>query len=713
MKSLKTFRTAWRRPGCAVLAVLTGCLLFGTAAAARADLATRTHALHTTLARTPAAQRTVNAQTDYPLFATRSQDPGADLNQETGQIYTTLAPTLPLQPIPQAWADLVATPAGVLNAPASAIPPHGTTPELTLDYRQNLPAHTKLVAGRLPTAATTSADGTTTFEAAATRATLTRYSAHLGSTISFSATDRILITAVVAPADPADAFWQSRPTLAAPILDTPIVTPPFWNTAVFVGAAETDALTLAFPIVQLELSWTFPLATDTLTPAALPPLANALTTTFDTDALAIENAGATGDDLRDRGAAVTLTSDFTPTVVRFLNEQTTEELETAMPTASLAVIGLIALILLSRAAVDRRTRESQLLLARGAPLRTLLAHATADGARTILPTTALAVLAIVLLPGTTSPGLWQRLALIPAAALLAPPAFTFAHHAPTTLRKLTPTTPRAKRPAARRLVAQAALLALCLAGLEQVRTQGIAPSGGINIYTACAPILAAALATLATLNVGPPILRLLLHAARRRRGAIGLLGIGRTARTPAPAAVTVFILTLALSTADLALALHNSPGPANARTPADPLQTAAATYLAVLAAAALAAGCLIVALAAGGDAAERRTATARLTVMGLTASQARGVALAELCAPIALAAAGGTAAALPLLWTVHPALAEALGGSGVHATTGTLAVPVLVLIPLALAAGLIGAALARRGAAGALRLGDQPDTTHP
>jgi hypothetical protein len=216
----------------------------------------------------------------------------------------------------------------------------------------------------------------------------------------------------------------------------------------------------------------------------------------------------------------------------------------------------------------------------------------------------------------------------------------------------------------------------------------------------------------------------------RRRGAIGLLGLARTARTPAPAAVTVLILTLALATADLTVALHRTTGKEGAAaaaaqavfqvanfsgsstfvTPAvygpDALVAATSAYLTVLAVFAVVTGCLVVALATAVEARERRTVVARLTTMGLTANQARAVTAVELLGPIALAAIGGTLAAPALLWTVRPALSLALGGVGAQISGVTLAVPLAAVALLAFAAGLSAAAAARRGVAGSLRLGD-------
>lgn len=722
--ALTRFAGAWRRSGCAALAVLTGCMLCATVAAARVDLQSRTDALQDAVSQTPVVLRTVNAVADYPLFAASSPDPSAAITRETGLFYDVVAPSLPVQAPAQAWADLASPPTALQNPPASAIPSRGTGPEITLDYRQNLPVHSRLIAGHWPDNAIIARDGTTTLEVAMTAPTLARLSARLGSVLLVGGA-RLEVVGILAPTDPNAAFWQSRSILAAPVLDIPGVSPPYWDTAALIGPGEINVLPSLFEIGDLEIGWTVPLAATGYTPDGLSALAYALTAGLSADALTLYHTGTDTDTNMGNalGIGLQLSSGFATTVERFIQGQNAEEIETAIPTTSLTVIGLIALALLSRVSVDRREPESKLLAARGAPLRALVGRTMADSVLTMLPILAAAIAVRLLAPGIVPAGLWWRLVLIGAASVLAPSAFTLGRHGPALLRRVRPgqgeggpgggLKRRGRRQrrgyaTARRAVVTAAAAALCIAGLDQAHASGLAAGGGVDFYTACAPLLASTLATIVTLALGPPVLRLLLRWSRRGRGAILLLGLGRIARTPAPAAVTVFILTLALSTADLTLALHRTPvGAATQTSATQPLAQPVASYLAALAAAALAAGCLIVALAAFGEAAQRRASTARLTVTGMTAEQGRGVMLVELAAPILLAVIGGTLTAFALPWAVRPALAEVLGGSGTRLTPATFAVPVSTLVPLALAAGLLGAALARRGAAGALRLGDQ------
>lgn len=403
-----------------------------------------------------------------------------------------------------------------------------------------------------------------------------------------------------------------------------------------------------------------------------------------------------------------------------------------MPAVSLAVIGLIALLLAARSLVDRRDSEFRLLRSRGAPLWRLAGSSFVQALVTVVPLTALGLWVAAVLPGVTPPGLWREELVLPTVAVLAPTVLTAVRYRRAGSSATRRVRGRAQR-RAQRITAQAAALALCLLGLNEARSQGFSPAGGIDVLTASAPLLAAVLAALVVLAVGPPLLGLLVRLSAGRRGALGLLALARMARMPGTAAVTVFILTLVLATADIAVALHGTAGkegaaalaaariaaasgdgiPSSALNSAlsglDPLEASTADYLTLLAALAVAAGCLVVALAAAGDAVERRATVARLATMGLTAGQARAITAVELLGPIALAAAGGTAAVAPLLWTVRPALAQALGGANAHITARSLALPLGAVTVLALAAGLAAAAAARRGTTRALRLGDSTE----
>jgi hypothetical protein len=211
------------------------------------------------------------------------------------------------------------------------------------------------------------------------------------------------------------------------------------------------------------------------------------------------------------------------------------------------------------------------------------------------------------------------------------------------------------------------------------------------------------------------MIRVLLRPVRARRGVVGLLSLTRMARVPGPALVILLVLSLALCTADLSVALERTPaahgGAAVGSSAADAAQAGLLMHqsikvlLTTLAGLSVATACLVVALVALGDATERRASAARLSVMGLTATQQRSLTLAELSAPLALACVCASLSATPLLWVVRPALRQGITGDP-RMTWFCLTVPVLIVIPAALATGLGGAGLARRGPTGSLRGGD-------
>ena len=738
---------AWRRPACLALAVLTACFLLAGATAVRTDLAARDRALQTMLGALPPSSRTVVAGDDFDgfvgqIFGTRSPDAiegeeiAVDLDGQTQSAYTALAGSVcgggvSLAPEADAWTSL-GTPAYYVGPYSTRfIPIRQGDPEIQFSYLQDYAQHARLISGRWPQHVKALSSGGYSIEIALSEADLNRLGLHVGSlfmarsggSVSPPPPIAIQVTGVYQPIDPGSAYWQDQPPdVSAQWVRARNLTP-YLLTGGLLGQDELGFLAAYQPFVlqSLEMTTHVPLPTATLTARQAGGYGTALEAT-------LSQATATLQNQSQAGSNETFISPMTATLAQFEAEQQAGQLETAMPAGSLALLGLIARWVAARAAVERSSAETALQRARGAPLWRPAVAATRDAAVTIVPAALLAAAVAAVLPGQSPPWLWEYELVVPLAAVAGPTVLTALRHRHSgAAGKLA----RARRsPAARRFVAQAALIVLCLLGLAEVRAQGFSPAGGINLFTAAAPALAAILIALVTLNLGPPLLRLLLRAVARRRGAIGLLGLARTARSPAPAAVTVLILTVALATAELTMALHRTHGREGGAAAAaqavyqaanysgtsvfaapadygpDALEHATASYLAVLALMAVVAGCVVVALAAAVEAGERRVALARLTTMGLTAGQARAVTAVELLGPIALAAAGGTVVAAPLLWAVRPALAPALGGIDAQISAAAVALPLGAVALLAMATGLAAAAVARRGVVGTLRLGD-------
>ena len=649
--------------------------------------------------------------------------------------------SLPLKPAAPDSAELT-SPVYAVGGAARSARPSGYAPAQAQFYDlENEQRHARLTAGRWPKRITVSADGRFTIEAALSMATLRRLGLSAGD--SFQAVSdyagsgapppiTIVISGAFVPLDPGSAYWQDEAAAAAPQVLGQSTPTPFYLVGGLFSDVEALTLVSASPASRafggpggVQVQWNFPLDLSGVNSANAAQYEDTI------------EAGLSGAEvtLNQPGFQTWyLQAGVDATLARFVVEQRAGVMETAMPAVSLAVIGLIALLLAARSLVDRRDSELRLLRSRGAPLWRLAGSSFVQALVTVAPLTALGLWVAAVLPGVTPPGLWREELVLPTVAVLAPTVLTAVRYrraGSSATRRVRGRTQRR----AQRITAQAAALALCLLGLNEARSQGFSPAGGIDVLTSSAPLLAAVLAALVVLAVGPPLLGLLVWLSAGRRGALGLLALARVARTPGTAAVTVFILTLVLATADIAVALHGTAGkegaaagaraatriaaasgggiPSSALNSAlsglDPLEASTADYLTLLAALAVAAGCLVVALAAAGDAVERRATVARLTTMGLTAGQARAITAVELLGPIALAAAGGTAAVAPLLWTVRPALAQALGGANAHITAETLALPLGAVTVLALAAGLAAAAAARRGTTRALRLGDSTE----
>jgi len=570
---------AWRRPAGLVLAVLAAFFVLASAADARTDLAARTRALHTMINAQSSAAPLIIGSYDFDQFtgptkpglsSSDSEKGGTQIatavDSATPSVYESLASTsesLPLQPAADDWASLIAPTFRIGSPAATAIPPHGAGPEIQFYYLQGETSNAKLVAGRWPVAVSVSPKNIFSIEAALPAATLKQLGLHIGSTLEADSElpglpppppINVLITGSYQPIDPNGQYWQSEPADAGPHLSTTTFSKPHILEGALLGPNELDGVALLQPFGpdSVAVNWNVPLNITSLN----ADTAGALS---DTLASALPQAGL---NLQNEGFGfyqITFLSPVAAVLAQFQAEQFAGQLETAMPAVGLAVLGLIALLLAARSAVDRKAGETAVLRARGAPLWRLAAGAAAQAALTVLPLTVLALAIAALIPGESPSGLWQDELLVPLAAVAAPTIFTVLRHrhivAATTSRA--PTRAQART---RRIVLQVALALLCLLGLNQARSQGFSPGSGINLFTASAPVLAAVLAALAVLNIGPLLLRALLRATSRWRGAVGLLGLARTARTPASASVTVFILTLVLATADLAVTLHHTTG---------------------------------------------------------------------------------------------------------------------------------------------------------
>lgn len=700
--------TAWRRPSAAALAVLIAFGCFAITAGMRADLASRTRALHAEIAAAPSATPTITATADWPAFAGAAQAGVTKVGAATARVRDALAAAFPLAAASNAaWTAFETPERPMASWPAASVP--GAIPvSMRLTYRDTYALHSRLVAGRRPAASPSQAESSLSsippVEADLTTATAARLGAEIGSVLTLVAADgggltSVRVVGLVAPTDPGSAFWDSDAALGAPQLERHGSGNPYWAVSALIGPGQADVLMAGQGSADFRLWWGFTFATDRVDADEAAALADRLESMSGIEsALAYDPAGS---------VPVTLYSALAPVLRTFAGEQHTAALEMAMPATSIGLILAIAAILLAYAVADGRRAEAQMQRARGATVRFVVLEALGDSLATTLPAAVVGVLAGFSVPGLTPRTVYGYVIAATTAVTFAPALFSLLIHRPRKVVDPVVDRRRGRRRYGRRVIAQGALALACAAGLDLARTQGLGSGSAINAYAAAAPVLMAALAALAVVNVVPSALRRIHRRVAARSGIVGLLGVARAARRPRGTQVAAFLLSIAACTADLAVLLARAPLPGRG----DPLGSATATALEALAVAAVITGCAAAALATRVGEPGRPADAARLSAMGLTAPQAVGVALVESAPLVLISALIGALATAPLLWVVRPALGRtvpaSVGGLGAAALAVAIAAIALSgLIPLAATAST-----GRDGAPGGIRALERGEAT--
>ncbi|MFI1442115.1 FtsX-like permease family protein [Streptomyces fructofermentans] len=452
-----------------------------------------------------------------------------------------------------AKAPLVADPAqssyGVrttvaLAASESWLPqPAGLPARLMLAAQQDLAAHSRISAGRLPrTSGRPVTAATELVEAAVTRDTARTLNIRVGSVIHVPGSERaplaVRVTGIVVPRAPAGAYWSTQPVLRTPALGR------------LPGSAIAD------------VHWIGGLL---LAPDAGPALLGTPGRPHRYWQVAPDIAALNGRDL-DRLASAVAAFESGPGVQRLravvesrLEAQTNLDgvltdhaalragitpllLVAAVGTASLAVI---VLSMAGGVAADRRRAELTLLRARGASLPGLGMRLLAATAVVAVPAGALGLTAALLaLPGARSaPAVAAALAVTLLACAALPLRAVVAHR---TVRMHDGRADLASvRPSRRRTVAEVTVLVIASGAVLVLRRQG----SGSTALVAAAPLLTGVVAALLLARLHPLPLRALSRAATRMRGPVVPLSLAQVARTPGFAVLPLLALLTALTTA--------------------------------------------------------------------------------------------------------------------------------------------------------------------
>jgi len=563
------------------LALLTACAVFAATAGAREALATRTQALRQTLAAAPLLTKSISVSTSLSsvseaLFsvsrsaAQQASFAEAQLTEVTDQLQAEFNHgVVRLAPASADWASMTSQ----LNLVQTALPATHTVPvKLEVSYRQPLSQHMRLVAGRFPappTPARTSSSASSgvnrprsrpffpLLQVLVTKQTAAIFGLRVGSGVKLADLQIALfgkvqpitlqVSGIVAPINPASAFWTADPAVVAPNLQQTVYTAT-WIGGVIAGPGEATAMEGDFGLSDLGIQWVFPLALGGLQGQQAQPLHDALT------ALTAQAPQLSGD-VAPISPTLTASTYLLAPLGTFLAAAQAVDSLLWLLYVSLIVAGLAVLLLAARMVALRRSAELAMLRARGASLWQLAVETGRDAVLVCVPAAVIAAcLAILAVPGADSAqgagsaGAWWPPATVLAVAVFGPALFAAWRHRLPRRRA-----PRQRRPRARvRLVAEVTLVAAAVAGIVVFRQQAAQPGAGVNLYTSAAPVLVAIPAVIVVLRLYPLVLRGLLGASARSSGAPAFLGLARAARTVLTPALPGYALVLALTVAAFA-----------------------------------------------------------------------------------------------------------------------------------------------------------------
>ena len=546
-------RAGWTRltgagPGISAgLALLIFACVFMAVAGPRASLSLRTHALRRALAGTGPLAESVFGNVDYSGFSTMQQGPfgAASIGHARAALASKLAADhLPLGPGAGQWGGASTGLQLVSGAPKAVRGGH--RPLLKLIYRDQAARYTQLAAGRLPTASQVSADSSR-FDIAVTQQTADVFGLRPGSTLRTGASTTLTVTGILRSRAAGSPFWTADPVAFAPrLMEQSANFPAFWVGAAIVGPAELPDIRRAFPISDIQLSWDFPLDLSHLSASQVPGLEHTLTTLTST-AGQIGTAGSATAEEATLPEPVPLTASVSQQLSAFSQQDRAVSGVLSLQFVSLALVAALAVLLCCWLLAEHRRAGFAVSRARGASAAQQMLMALQSTAAVTLPAAALAtVLAIVVTRGaTTTLGYWLA-ALAVLAALAGPPVIALRWHRSAT-KGSKPGRPARTRRAARRTLAEIALLAATVGGLALLRRQGV--SSHSNLFLSLAPVLTAVPAAIVVLRCYPLALRGLVTVAASRRGVAAFVGGARAARTALTVALPVFALVIALTVA--------------------------------------------------------------------------------------------------------------------------------------------------------------------
>ncbi len=282
-------------------------------------------------------------------------------------------------PPAQRWGGFAAALTEVTNPARSAV--LQVPPTMEVAYRSDLTRHSRLVAGRLPSRAFAGRGGAT-LEVAVTPAVAARFSLRTGSVVRLVTGTRLVVTAIIAPADPAQPYWTADPLQAVPEVQggDPVM---HWVAGVFIGPSEVRALQQVAAGQFVNGTWFLPLRLRGITPATLPGLLAGVTRVLDANMPAGIHPGGLAFSQQ-----VDATSTLAGSLSGFLAQQQATSAVGALIVAGLLGAGLVLLLICARMAAEAYRPELALLRVRGGSTRQAAGRILARAALITVPAAA-------------------------------------------------------------------------------------------------------------------------------------------------------------------------------------------------------------------------------------------------------------------------------------------------------------------------------------
>ncbi|MGW0282089.1 FtsX-like permease family protein [Streptomyces sp. NPDC003236] len=523
----------------ALLVVLTACL---AGALPRAVDRYEDAGLRHSLAQAGPERTTLRATAPIPEGGVSGEDPDVSFSPEVlerqfGTLLPVVDGSVPVDRAQSAYGTSTDDSTAVLEPWLPR--PTGLPAKVTLVAQSGLAGHARVSAGRLPRAPARQ-DGDEA-EAAVSAATAEALHIKPGSVIHVPRLGgplTVRITGILAPRDPAGAYWSTVPLLRTPALERlPEPGPPqtYWHGALLLPPEATLAV-LGSGRNPFRY-WHFAPDTGGGQAHGLDRLRSGVAS--------LES----GPGLR-RARSLTdpdldVSSGLDDVAVAFGRLRSGISPLVGVAAAGTATVAAVVLLMAGGLAADRRRTELALLRARGVSLPGLTGRLLAETAVVAVPAGALGLTAaLVLLPGARAGYAVAAALTVTLAACAALPL-----HAVLAHRSVRLTGPRedmtSVRPSRRRTVAELTLLALAAGAVATLRDRGT--SAGLLV--SLAPVLTGVIAALLLLRLHPLLLRRLARPAGRLRGAVAPLSLARAARTRASSVLPLLALLTALTTA--------------------------------------------------------------------------------------------------------------------------------------------------------------------